>query len=203
MSDPQSSSAEVVHRRSPWLVPVAIIVLIVVAVGWSLRPDHAATPVRQNGGIIEEFPIADRAEVAAIKGRQIDGGYFDSADVAGKIVVYNVWGSWCGPCRKEAPDLKRLSDELRAKGVRFVGLDVKDDDASAVAFERNFGITYPSIGTADSGEALLALSDAVPLGAVPTTVVVDREGRVAARIVGISTYYTLKGLVEDVLAETP
>lgn len=144
---------------------------------------------------------ANAGQSGPVAGQTIDGGRVDSANIEGKVVVYNVWGSWCSPCRKEAPDLKRLSDEMRANGVRFVGVDVKDNDAAAVAFQREFGIAYPSISTSDSGQALLALGDAVPLGAVPATVVVDREGRVAARIVGIASYYTLKGLIRDVLAE--
>lgn len=78
---------------------------------------------------------------------------------------------------------------------------MKDNDANARAFQCEFGITYPSISTSDSGQALLAVGDAVPLGAVPTTVVIDRGGRVAARIVGVASYYTLKSLIVNVLAE--
>jgi thiol-disulfide isomerase/thioredoxin len=126
--------------------------------------------VARDGGIVEQFPVRERAMVDPIAGRTIDGDDFDSRALAGKIIVYNIWGSWCGPCRKEAPDLKRLSEQMREKGVRFVGVDVKDSDANALAFQREFDVSYPSIGTADSGVALLALSDAVPLGAVPTTV---------------------------------
>lgn len=187
--------------RARWLLPAVLIALLLAAAGWSLPNDGEQAQVAGDGGIIEQFPVEERAAVGPIAGRTIDGGRFDSSEVEGHVVVYNVWGSWCSPCRKEAPDLKRLSDELHAKGVRFVGIDVKDNDASAVAFQREFDIKYPSLSTSDSGQALLALGDAVPLGAVPTTVVVDREGRVAARIVGIASYYTLKGLIDDVLAE--
>lgn len=190
------------QSRPRWLIPAITVVLLVAFAGWSVvRDGDTPAPVSRDGGLIQQFPVGKRASVAPIAGRLIDGGYIDSADLAGYVVVYNVWGSWCAPCRKEAPGLKRLSDESRSTGVRFVGLDVKDNDASAVAFEREHGISYPSIGTADSGQALLELGKAVPLGAVPTTVVVDRRGRVAARIVGAASYYTLKGLVDDVLKE--
>lgn len=200
---PDPDPAGTVPRRR-WLVPAIVLTLVLAVAGWSIaRPDGGRAPIVRDGGIIEQFPVGERGSVPPIAGRLIDGGHFDSNELEGKVVVYNVWGSWCAPCRKEAPDLKRLADETRGHGVRFVGLDVKDNDANALAFQREFDITYPSIGTADSGAALLALSDAVPLGAVPTTVVVDREGRVAARIVGIASYYTLKGLIEDVLAEGP
>lgn len=189
--------------RRPWVAPAVLLAIVLAVAGWSLRPQEAPAQRSQDGGIIEEFSPGERATVGPISGRTIDGGQFDSADLAGKVIVYNVWGSWCGPCRKEAPDLQRLSVALRPKGVRFVGLDVKDNDANALAFEREFGITYPSISTSDSGRALLALGQAVPLGAVPTTVVVDRQGRAAARIVGVSTYYTLKTLIDDIVAEGP
>lgn len=188
--------------RSNWLLPAVIVALLLTAAGWSLFPnDDGPAPVARDGGIIEQFPVEERATVGPLAGRTIEGGRFDSSTVNGQVVVYNVWGSWCSPCRKEAPDLKRLSEELHAQGVRFVGIDVKDNDASAVAFQREFDIKYPSISTADSGQALVALGAAVPLGAVPTTVVIDREGRAAARIVGIASYYTLKGLIDDVLTE--
>ncbi len=201
MSDPQIQETPPVVRPR-WLLPAVLVVLLLAAAGWNLTTDDVE-PVRVdgNGGIIEQNPFEDRAIVGPIAGRTIDGGRFDGSRVEGRVVVYNVWGSWCSPCRKEAPDLKRLSDELHAKGVRFVGIDVKDNDASAVAFQREFDIKYPSIATADSGQVLLAIGDAVPLGAVPTTVVVDREGRVAARVVGIASYDTLKGLIDDVLEE--
>ncbi|MDP9398272.1 MAG: TlpA family protein disulfide reductase [Actinomycetota bacterium] len=87
--------------------------------------------------------------------------------------------------------------------MRFVGVNVKDNDPAARAFERSFGITYPSITTADSGTALLAFRSSLPASAIPSTLVVDRRGRVAARVVGATTYTTLRGLVDEVLAERP
>ena len=204
MTEPEQAQAAG-PRLGRWLVLAAMLAIVLLVAGWTvIRPatERPALTAR-DGGIVEEFAPGERAQVDPIAGRTIDGGTFDSRTVAGKVVVYNVWGSWCGPCRKEAPDLKRLSEQMRAKGVRFVGLDVKDNDANALAFQREFAITYPSIGTADSGAALLALGDAVPLGAVPTTVVLDHEGRVAARIVGVASYYTLKAILDDVIAERP
>ena len=189
--------------RRPRVGPAAVVILVVLVVGGTLwrQGGDDARPTGRDGGIIEQFPVADRASLGPISGRTIDGGSFDSRDLAGKVVVYNVWGSWCAPCRKEAPDLRRLSDQTRKRGVRFVGIDVRDNDASAIAFQREFGILYPSIGTADSGAALIALGSAVPLGAVPSTVVIDRQGRIASRIVGTASYFTLKALLADVLGE--
>jgi thiol-disulfide isomerase/thioredoxin len=152
-------------------------------------------------GVIEQVAAHERKAVPRISGRLLDGGTFDSDDYAGRVVVYNVWGSWCPPCREEAPDLQRVWHETKAYGGQFVGIDVKDNDAAARAFEREYGVTYPSINGDDSATALLAFSGSLPANAVPSTVIVDRQGRLAARVVGKTTYATLRALVRDVLAE--
>jgi thiol-disulfide isomerase/thioredoxin len=114
--------------------------------------------------------------------------------------VINVWYSSCAPCRAEAPDLQAASVTLRPRGVAFVGLNVRDPDRGpALAFQRRFGIGYPSLADT-GGRGLLALRGAVPPGMVPSTVVLDRQGRVAARISGGTTRATLAGVVEEVLA---
>lgn len=152
-------------------------------------------------GVIEQIPLAERTELPPITGRLLDGGRYDSRERRGEVVVYNIWGSWCVPCREEAPILRRVSQETRDRGVRFVGINVRDNDASARAFERRYEIPYPSIVTADSGEALLAFGSKLPPNAVPSTMIVDRQGRVAARIIGKTSHGTLTSLVQDTLAE--
>jgi len=152
-------------------------------------------------GVIEQIPADERAELLPITGRLLDGGSYDSREHRGEVVVYNVWGSWCVPCREEAPILRRVSEETHDRGVRFVGINVRDNDASARAFERRYQITYPSIVTADSGKALLAFGSKLPPNAVPSTMVVDQQGRLAARVIGKTTYGTLTSLIEDTLAE--
>lgn len=154
-------------------------------------------------GVIEQVAVADRVEMPHFEGSTLDDGYFDSDEHAGEVLVVNVWGSWCPPCREEAPGLRRVSEETGARGVQFVGIDVRDNDAAARAFERKYGITYPSIRTADSAAAMLAFNSILPRNAIPSTVVVDRQGRVAARVIGKTTYATLRNLVDDVLAEDP
>ena len=165
----------------------------------------AATPGRgyiSGDGVIEQIADADRLTLPPITGGLLDGGHYDSRNHRGKVVVYNVWGSWCPPCREEAPVLRRVWNETRDKGVQFVGLNVKDNDTAARAFERRFKITYPSITTADSGEALLAFGPSLPRSAIPSTIVVDRHGRVAARVIGPTTHGTLTSLVAQTLAES-
>jgi thiol-disulfide isomerase/thioredoxin len=180
------------------LVALTAVLLLPSACG----QDQAATQGYVSGdGVIEQVAQPDRKQLPRISGQLLDGGSFDSDDYTGRVVVYNVWGSWCPPCREEASDLQKTWEETKDDDVQFVGIVVKDNDAAALAFEREFGITYPSINSEDSAAAVLAFSGALPPNAVPSTVVVDRQGRVAARVVGKSTYSTLRALVGDVLAE--
>lgn len=143
---------------------------------------------------------ANRARLPRLRGRTLDGDRLDVSDWRGRVVVVNTWGSWCGPCREEAPDLRRVSDETRAAGVRFVGVDTRDIDAAGRAYVREFAISYPSL-VDDDGGLMLAFGRTIPVSAVPSTVVVDARGRIAARVIGAVTYATLRGLVEDTLAE--
>jgi thiol-disulfide isomerase/thioredoxin len=185
--------------------PGVLAMLLVVSLLATSCSDGGSTAQEKGyvsgGGVIEQIPRADRTELRPITGRLLDGGRYDSRQHRGQVIVYNVWGSWCVPCREEAPILRRVSQETRDRGVRFVGINVRDNDASARAFERRYQISYPSIVTADSGEALLAFGSKLPPNAVPSTMVVDPQGRVAARIIGKTTYGTLTSLIEDTLAE--
>ncbi|WP_165807149.1 TlpA family protein disulfide reductase [Nocardioides currus] len=139
--------------------------------------------------------------MADFEGRLLDGSDFSSADLHGRVAVYNVWGSWCGPCRAEAPALVRTARRFKDE-VSFVGINVRDGLDSARAFERAYDVPYPSLRASDSDDALLAFGGAVATAAVPTTVVVDDQGRVAARVVGPTSFATLGALLEDVLAES-
>lgn len=125
----------------------------------------------------------------------------DVAARRGDVVVLNVWYAACAPCRAEAPDLAEVSAEYADRGVRFLGINTRDDAAGAQAFQRTYGIEYPSVLDATSGAALLSLRGKVPPQAVPTTLVLDAEGRVAARALGRIDGSTLRGLLDDVLAE--
>lgn len=155
-------------------------------------------------GLVKEYPAPQRVRLTPISGTTLDGVSISTSDLAGAVLVLNVWGSWCAPCRTEAPALARLSRETREHGgqksdspVAFLGINVKDNDAAAIAFEQRYGINYPSVNTATSDQALLAIASVVPDNAVPSTVVVDAQGRVAARVIGAVDYSTLSGLVAD------
>jgi thiol-disulfide isomerase/thioredoxin len=152
-------------------------------------------------GVVTRTPVEERVALPRVNGALLQGGEFDSAEYPDTVLVYNVWGSWCAPCRAEAPALQEVWEQTRDRGAQFIGVNVKDNDAAARAFEREFGITYPSVTTADSGAVLLAFRSSLPPSAIPSTLVVDRDGQVAARIVGATTYTKLRRLVEEVLAE--
>ncbi|UMG92246.1 TlpA disulfide reductase family protein [Nocardioides sp. TF02-7] len=148
---------------------------------------------------MDEIAITDRQEIKPISGTLLDGTSFDSREFAGQVTVYNVWGSWCAPCRTEAPVLRRVAEETSELGVRFIGINVRDNDAAARAFEERYEIEYPSLTTGTSGAALLAFGPALPPSAVPSTMVVDAEGRLAARVIGPVDETTLTTLITDTL----
>lgn len=149
---------------------------------------------------VTEYPMADRGAPVELSGQTLTGSELDLAELRGDVVVVNVWGSWCGPCRIEAPVLAQVSGDYRGRGVSFVGVNVKDNRAAAVAFEEEHGIAYPSIEDSD-GRAVLALSQFVPASAVPVTLLLDRDGRVAARVLGAVREATLAALLDGTLAE--
>ncbi|MDQ1626814.1 MAG: hypothetical protein QOI54_558 [Actinomycetota bacterium] len=151
-------------------------------------------------GTIARVSVADRGDPVSFRGETLEGAPFDVRDHRGQVVVVNVWGSWCAPCIKEAPALQSVWQQVRGKGVQFIGVDTRDQNAAARAHQKRFGVTYPSIDD-DSGRVLLALRGTLPPKAPPSTLVLDRRGRVAYRVLGPVTRATLKGLVEDTLAE--
>ncbi|SEO65947.1 TlpA family protein disulfide reductase [Trujillonella endophytica] len=126
----------------------------------------------------EVIPVDDRATAPEFSGDLLGGGDFDSADLSGEIVVLNFWGSWCAPCRAESPEFQEVYAEVRDRGVEFVGLNVKDPEQLAQAFVDTQGIEFPSVFD-PRGEVALAFRD-FPANAIPSTIVLDREYRVAA-----------------------
>lgn len=169
-------------------------------------PPKGAEP--RSGGTVQggspagvtQYPVGKRPDTPSVSGELIDGGTLDLAEWRGEVVVINVWGSWCAPCRAEAPALQKVSEETRSLGVRFVGFDTRDNDAAAQAFEKSYRIGYPSIRDSD-GTLLLLFNGRIPVSAVPSTVLIDRDGKIAARMIGATSYATLSQLVRDLAAE--
>ncbi|MFO7690799.1 MAG: TlpA disulfide reductase family protein, partial [Cryobacterium sp.] len=125
-----------------------------------------------------------------------------SADYLGEVLVVNFWYASCAPCRAEADDLQAVNAQFTGQGAEFLGVNVRDQAPSALAFNKNYSITYPSVLDVDQGRMQLAFSGSIPPNAVPTTLVLDREGRVAARILGqVLEASILETLIADTIAE--
>lgn len=178
--------------------PVAVALLAASSGGSPGTDFRGGSGAQLAGQPVMEVSPAQRGAPVELGGTTLDGATLDLADLRGRVVVVNVWGSWCAPCRTEAPVLAKLSRSYADRGVAFVGVNVKDNRAAALAFERTYGLTYPSIEDRD-GRAVLALSRHVPASAVPVTLVLDGQGRVAARVLGAVREATLRALLESVL----
>ena len=153
-------------------------------------------------GTVTEIAAADRGASVQYSGDDTSGATISSSDFAGKVVVMNFWYAECAPCRAEAPDLEKLAAQYEGKGAEFLGVNVRNQAATAESFAQTYGISYPSI--VDTNGALqLAFSGSVAPNAVPTTLVIDAQGRVAARILGqVTEPSTLDTLIRDTIAET-
>ena len=180
------------------LVAVAVLALLAACSGTGNR--GTTTGFVSGDGTIVTVKPADRKMAPVLEGDDLDGKPITSATYAGKVLVVNVWGSWCPPCRAEAPALKKVSEEYADKGVQFLGIAVRDNDAAAKSFNRVKGINYPSISDY-YGKTLLGFGRNLPSQAIPTTWIFDAEGRIAVRIMtdGL-TASTLSGLIDDVQA---
>lgn len=145
------------------------------------------------------YPAPERARAPELDGNTLTGKTFSLSDLAGNIVVVNVWGSWCAPCRAETPELVRLSHQYASRGVRFVGINTRDNPAAAKSFVKKFHVPYPSV-VDDNGRLLLNFRHIIPTAVVPSSVIIDRHYKVAARVIGRVDYTTLKGLLNDEIA---
>lgn len=152
-------------------------------------------------GTIERVGPEKRETPLALDGTTLDSAPWKVADAKGNVLVLNVWGQWCGPCVAEMPDLQRVWSQVSAAGkpVRFMGINYRDGAETARAFLRVNKITYPSLED-DGGRTLLALRGKA--NTTPTTLVLDRQGRIAARVSGPVSAATLNGLLDDVLGES-
>jgi len=153
----------------------------------------AGTP---DGEVIDE---GDRASAPEFSGVLLDGSDFDSSSLAGDIVVINFWGSWCAPCRVETPEFQQVYDEVSAEGISFLGINVKDDRQLAQAFLDDNGIAFPSVFD-PRGEIALAFRD-YPANAIPSTIILDQHGRVAAVYVAVVAADELRRVLDTLVAQ--
>jgi thiol-disulfide isomerase/thioredoxin len=148
----------------------------------------------------EVIPLEERASAPEFAGALLEGGDFSSDQLAGQVAVLNFWGSWCAPCRVETPEFSEVAADLADDGVQFLGIDVKEtDEQFALAFVERFGISFPSLYD-PRGEVALAFRG-YPANAIPSTIVLDTQGRVAAVYTGSVSKEDLRTVVDRVLGE--
>jgi thiol-disulfide isomerase/thioredoxin len=148
----------------------------------------------------EVIPVGERKSAPEFSGTLLGGGGFSSRELAGDVAVLNFWGSWCPPCRVETPLFQQVYDEVKGQGVQFLGLDVKEtDEQFATAFVRAKGITFPSLYD-PKGEVALTFRD-YPANAIPSTIVLDRQGRVAAVYTGSVEQDDLRSVIARLVGE--
>ena len=179
-------------RRTVVTTAAAVFVLLVVAL--------VVTVVTQGSGAASDnmvaYPVGQRPVAPDFTATSLTGRPINFASYRGKIVLLNVWGSWCGPCRGEGQTLKYLDEQYGAEGVAFLGDDIEDTPTNALSFLRGVGITYPSVNDSNGAvEQLLSL--AVPISGTPTTLVIDKTGHIAGLIDGPVTYPDVTTLLRD------
>lgn len=189
--------------RPPLRIGAVLAAMLMLAACASTGADEQTRSAGQAGypqvqGNLSRVPPDERKELPAVSGPALgDRKPISTQDYRGKVVVINVWGSWCPPCRKEAPDLQAASVETKDI-AQFVGITSKDyDPAPAEAFVRSFKISYPSIYD-PSGKVLLAFSGDLPPSAIPSTLIIDRQGRLAVRVLSEVSKITLVDMINDV-----
>jgi thiol-disulfide isomerase/thioredoxin len=157
--------------------------------------------VTGNNGI-DTVPQGKRATAPDLSGKTIDGRTLDVAGFKGKVVVINVWGSWCGPCREEAKYFSKVSQAYEGKGVQFVGINTRDTSTTpAVAFEKEHGISYPSLYDPTGKLMLRFKKGTLNPQLIPSTLVIDKDGKVAARALEALDDTSLLKMLKPVLAE--
>ena len=176
-------------------------VLALLCVGLCLSAcgrDPIGSRVSEEVGVTTYAP-SDRVALPTISGQTLTGKPLSVQDFHGQVVVLNNWASWCDPCNEEAAALVSASKKLTSQGVQFVGLDVTDQQAAAQKFTAKYGVPYPSI--VDAKGTKLASLPSVPPGALPSTLIIDRQGQVAVRFIGAVKEPEFSQQVRAVLGE--
>ncbi|MFF2146966.1 TlpA family protein disulfide reductase [Kitasatospora sp. NPDC058190] len=158
--------------------------------------------VTVKGTNLSKADAGKRGDAPDIAGETLEGNQAKLSDYRGKVVVLNVWGSWCGPCRAEAKSLQTVSEKYKDQGVQFLGINTRDTDTrNAVRFEQEQGVTFPSIFDPAGTQLLKFPKGSLNPQSIPTTLIVDRDGKLAARAVGGTTEDALESILQPVVAE--
>ena len=174
-------------------LPILLSALVLTGCGTS-GTSQAEESFIAGSGAVTTIKEGSRQKAPAISGMTLSGENYSFA--GGQVAVVNVWASWCSPCRAEAPILVALAKKYT--NVAFIGILTRDNPANAEAFERRFKIPYPTL---IDDSILIGFKGSLPANAIPSTVILDKNGRVAARISGVVTVASLSQLIERVSAE--
>lgn len=152
-------------------------------------------------GTVTEFANGSRPKAANWSGVSESGENISSTQLTGVITVMNFWYAGCAPCRVEMPELIELQEEFLSDGVQFIGVNVRDSAETSLAFARRIGMNFPSIMDAKTGSVVLSFTGIVTPQAVPTTIVIDSEGNISARVLGRIDKGILETLIETAIEE--
>jgi thiol-disulfide isomerase/thioredoxin len=155
-------------------------------------------------GEITTVPKGERRDAPELSGKTLEGKKLDVDDYRGKVVVLNIWGSWCSPCRAEAPNLVAVAkaEQKAGKGVQFIGINTRDMETSqAISFEKQFDVPYPSLFDPYGKLILRFPKGSLNPQAIPTTIILDRQGKIAVRALTALTEDQLKAALDPVVAE--
>lgn len=177
------------------IVPIGATLLLTACGGGLSTPGGEQSFVSGNG-TVSFVAQAKRASAPVIVGTDLNGNQFKKS--SDSILVVNVWASWCAPCRAEAPTLEQIYKNFAPSGVQFLGLVTRDNDDAARAFLNRFAVTYP---TMHDDNLIAAFSSSLSPNAIPTTLVIDRKNRVAARLSGEVTVASLTDMIKRVIGE--
>ena len=180
-------------------VLAGVLLIVVLATGWAGGRNSGVTTVGGNASAVV-YPAGHRPLAPEFTGTTLTGSKLSFSSYRGKVVVLNFWGSWCVPCRAEAPTLAAVAARYKPSGVSFLGVDVRDTTASALAFTHGFHVSYPSVSD-QSSAITLDFTATVPIAGTPTTLVVDRTGHIAGAVFGTVTYPDLTAILAKVTAK--
>lgn len=193
--------------RSQWAAPrlstaalAAVLALTGCAGGTEIETGGEDDRFISGDGSATVFEAGERDPAPEVTGTTFDGDELSLNDYRGEILVLNVWASWCGPCRAEQPVLDEVHEEYTDLGVDFLGVNIKDNQTAAEAYTAEKGVVYPSLYD-QPGEIPQAFRDTVPPRAIPSTLLIDPDGAIAARVIGPTTYGQLTELLDPLVVE--
>ena len=180
-------------------LPLVLVTLLALA-GCATASGSDDTRYVPGDSSVTYIQPSDRQPAPKVTGELINGQPWSLEENLGKVQALNVWASWCAPCRAEAPGLDEVANQLQDKGVQFIGLATRDNKAAAETFIQNFAVPYPIVWDPD-GQIQLAFRDNLPPQAIPSTILIDKQGRIAGRILGKADRTVLRQMLTDLSNE--